>query len=83
MREQELIQWAIKGIDAEIERKEKDVNKGMQYLLQFEQGQKPNIPKSEYEVKEIIRNKRAEIEKLAKTKFDLKWQLSELEEKEQ
>lgn len=80
MREQELIQWAIKGIDAEIERKEKDVNKGMQYLLQFEQGKKPNIPKIEYEVKEIIRNKKAEIEELAKMKFNLKWQLTEVEE---
>lgn len=80
MKEQELIQWAIKGIDAEIEQKEKDVNKGMQYLLQFEQGKKPNIPKTEYEVKEIIRNKKAEIEELAKMKFDLKWQLTEVEE---
>lgn len=80
MRKQELIQWAIKGIDAEIEQKEKDVNKGMQYLLQFEQGEKPNIPKTEYEVKEIIRNKKAEIEELAKMKFNLKWQLTEVEE---
>ena len=80
MKEQELIQWAIKGIDAEIEQKEKDVNKGMQYLLQFEQGKKPNIPKTEYEVKEIIRNKKVEIEELAKMKFDLKWQLTEVEE---
>ena len=80
MREQELIQWAIKGIDAEIEQKEKDVNKGMQYLLQFEQGKKPNTPKTEYEVKEIIRNKKAEIEELAKMKFNLKWQLTEVEE---
>lgn len=81
MREQELIQWAIKGISAEIDGLEKDVNKGNQYLLQFAQGKKPNIPKTEYEVKEIIRNKRAEIEKLARMKFDLKWELSELDEK--
>ena len=83
MRQQELISWAVRGIDAGIDRVGKYVNKGVQYLLQFEQDKAPNIPKSEHEVKEIIRKKRTEIETLAKMKFDLKWHLSELEENEQ
>lgn len=81
MKKQELIEWAIKGIGAEIDKHEKNLNKAYQYLLSFEKGEKPNITRTEEEIKDYIRSKKHEIQQLDKMKFDLKWQQSELNDK--
>ena len=75
MNQKDLIAWAVKGIGAEIDGLEKTINQGKQLLLQFERGEKPKTTKTPYEIEQIIREKRAEIEKLSKMRFDLTWEL--------
>ena len=54
MEEKSLIEWAIKGIHAEIDQLEKDINTGRQLLRQYERGEKPKTSKSPDEIREII-----------------------------
>ncbi len=75
MEHTELLKWAVKGIRAEIDSIEKTVNQGKQLLLQYERGQKPKTTKTPYEIREVIREKRAEIERLDRMRFDLTWEL--------
>lgn len=75
MNTTELMKWAVKGLSAEIDELEKAVNQGKRYLLEYEKGGKPKTPKTPDEIREIIAEKKAEIEKLDKMKFDLKWEL--------
>lgn len=75
MDKKELVMWATKGIMAEIDNLEKTVNQGQQYLMQYEQGQKPKTPKTAVEIRQIIQEKKAEIEQLYKMKSDLQWEL--------
>lgn len=80
MLDKKLLDYAIKGVAAEIDTLEKDINRGKQYLLQYERGEKPKTSKSEYEIHDIIKEKKAEIEKLAAYKDDLKWKLVDFEQ---
>ena len=75
MNTTELMKWAVKGLAAEIDELEKAVNQGKRYLLEYERGEKPKTPKTPDEIRQIIREKQAEIEKLDKMKFDLKWEI--------
>lgn len=75
MNEKDLIKWAVKGIAAEIDGLEKTVNQGRQLLLQYERGQKPKTTKTPAEIREVIQEKKAEIERLDKMRFDLTWEL--------
>ena len=76
MNEKELLKWAVKGLRAEIDKLEKDVNKGKRFLLEYERGEKPKTTKTPFEIKEIIKQKVTEIEKLDRMKFDLEWELN-------
>lgn len=75
MNTTELMKWAVKGLSAEIDELEKTVNQGKRLLLEYERGQTPTTPKTPDEIRQIIREKQAEIEKLDKMKFNLKWEL--------
>ena len=75
MSEKEILQWAVKGITAEIDELEKAVNRGKQLLLQYEKGQQPKTPKTPQEIKAIIQEKKAQIEKLDKERFALSWKV--------
>lgn len=79
MTEYEVYKWAVKGLRAEIDKLEKDVSIGKQFLLEYEKGGKPKTPKSPQEIKEIISKKKEEIEELDKKRFNLEWKISELE----
>ena len=76
MNQTELMKWAIKGLMAEIDGIEKAVNQGKQYLLQYEKGQQPKTPKTPDEIRQIIGEKKAEIERLYKMKQDLTWEIA-------
>ena len=76
MKHEELLKWAVKGIAAEIDSLEKTINQGKQLLLQYERGEKPKTTKTPYEINEVIREKRAEIERLDRMRFDLTWEMS-------
>lgn len=75
MNTTELMKWAVKGLSAEIDELEKTVSQGKRYLLEYEKGGQPKTPKSAEEIRQIIQEKQAEIEKLDKMKFDLNWEL--------
>lgn len=80
MIDEKMVKFAIKGIEAEIDELEKSINRGKQFLLQYENGQKPKTSKTEYEIKSIILNKKSKIEELAKIKSDYEWLLVENEQ---
>lgn len=79
LNEKKVLEFAIKGIIAEIDEKEKSINQGKQFLLQYENGEKPKTPKTPYEINVIIRKKKEEIEQLAKYKNELYFKLDELQ----
>ncbi len=74
MEQKQIIEWAIKGLTVEIQELEKAIKQGKQYLLQIERGEKVKTPKSAEEIKQIIADKTAEMEKLEKAKFELTWE---------
>lgn len=80
MKDYEIYKWAVKGLRAEIDKLEKDVNTGKRFLAEYEKGGQPKTPKTPYEIQELIKQKKAEIEELDKKRFNLDWQMSELEQ---
>lgn len=82
LNQKQILQYAIKGLSAEIAELEKQVKKGYDLVKQIENGEKVNTPKTKFEILDICRAKKAEIEKLDKEKFDLSWQI-EIEMKEE
>lgn len=83
MERKELLEWAINGLHAEIAKLEKDINTGKQLLLQYERRQKPKTTKTPEEIKEIIYQKREEIEVLDKKRFGLTWEIALMEADEE
>jgi hypothetical protein len=74
MEKKELIKWAIKGMNAEIEALDADIRQGKKYLAQLERGEAVKTPKTAAEIRQIIDGKAAEMEKLERAKFELKWE---------
>lgn len=68
-----ILEYAIKGIDAQIDELEKSISKGRKLIKEDES--------KLYDLQPIINIKKDEIEKLLKHQGELKWQLAELEEK--
>ena len=58
MKKEELIKFAVRGIDAEIDEREKIINQGNQYLLQILRGQKVKIQLDPQEIRKIIKTKK-------------------------
>ena len=75
LSEKKILEYAVKGIAAEISELEKQVEKGYELVKKIDNGEKVNTPKSKYEILEICREKKAEIEKLDKEKFAISWQV--------
>ena len=73
LNEKFVVEYAIKGIDAEIAEIEKSIKKGKQLIKEDES--------KLYDVQPIINIKKAEIEKLLKQKGELTWHLAMIEEK--
>ena len=76
MKKEELFEYAIKGISADIDKLEKSVREGERFLIEIANGKQPKTKLSAEEIKQIIRQKRNEIEELSKKHFDLRWELS-------
>lgn len=80
MKKQEILEFAIKGIAAEIDELEKSIYQGRRFLNEIENGKQPKTKLSAEEIKNIIRQKQSEIDELSKKQFDLRWQLNVEEE---
>ena len=68
LNQQTILEYAIKGVDAEIAEIEKSISKGKKIIKEDES--------KLYDVQPIINIKKAEIEKLVKLKDEIKWQLA-------
>lgn len=77
LNEKQILEYALKGVNAEIAEIEKKVNQGKKFLQQYENGEKPKTPKTAYEIKEIVKQKKAEIEELNKKRFELTWKMEQ------
>lgn len=75
MTAKEILQYAVKGINAEIEQLEKDIKQGYKFIEQIDNGEKVKTPKSKYEILEIIAEKDEQMKKLEKEKFAISWQV--------
>lgn len=76
LNQKQILEYAVKGLSAEIEELEKQVKKGYDLVKKIDNGEKVNSPKTKFEILEICRVKKAEIERLDREKFDLSWQVN-------
>ena len=83
MREQEILNYAIKGINQEIEKHDKSLRQGQKFIEQYYKGEPIKTKLPIYEIENICKKKVEEIENLENKRNELKWILVELEEKEQ
>lgn len=74
MKKEKVIEYAIIGINALIEDSENTIRKGRGYLDKIEKGEPVKTDKSISEIKRIIREHQAKIEKLQNEKFELDWE---------
>ena len=75
LSQKQILEFAVKGITAEIEKLEKTVREGNALIQKIDNGEQVKAKASRYEIVEIIREKKAEIEKLDKERFALSWQV--------
>lgn len=68
-----ILEYAIKGIDAEIDQLEKSIQKGKKMIAEDE--------RKLYDIQPIISMKKSEIENLLKLKGELSWQVAMIEDK--
>lgn len=80
MNQKHIIEFAIKGIVADIRKLERMVRKGQGHLEDLRNGKPIKSSNSYDEILEIVRNAQAEIEELVSKKFDLEWELATNEE---
>lgn len=76
LNQKQILEYAVKGLSAEIEELEKQVKKGYDLVKKIDNGEKVNSSKTKFEILEICRVKKAEIERLDREKFDLSWQVN-------
>lgn len=77
----ELLTYALKGVEADIEKLESKIKKGKNKLKDIEAGNKEKKQESNYyAIQEKVKNLLEEVENLQKLSDDLKWQISEYEE---
>ena len=75
LSQKQILEFAVKGITAEIEKLEKTVREGNALIKKIDNGEQVKAKATRYEIVEIIREKKAEIEKLDKERFALSWQV--------
>lgn len=80
LEQKQILEYAVKGINKDIEELDKAARKGGQMIDSYYKGETLKTKLPIYEIENIYREKKAEIEKLEQMKNELKWQLSELEE---
>lgn len=73
---EELINFACKGIRAEIEKEERTIRQGCNYIMKIEAGEKVKTKLTIHEIREVIREAQERIEELDKKRFDYVWELA-------
>lgn len=75
LTQKQILEYAVKGILADIRELEKTVRQGYEYVRQIENGEKPKVTKTKFEILEICRESKEEIERLDKERFELRWKI--------
>ncbi len=75
LNQKEILKYAVKGLELEIEKLDKDIKKAKKMVAQLENGEK--VTKTKPELIEILTKKIDEKEKLEKEKFEIEWQIEE------
>ena len=78
MTHKEVLEWAVKGIRAEVEKLDSDIRTGQRLLEQYERGEQPKTPKTPSEIRAIIQRKREEIEELDRKRIGLEFDMEDL-----
>lgn len=77
----ELLTYALKGVEADIEKLESKIKLGKKKLKDIEAGNKEKkVESNYYTIQEKVKNLTGEVEHLQELTNDLKWQISEYEE---
>ena len=74
--QKQILTFAVKGIELEIEKLEKAIKKGYKLIADDDNG-KAKAPKPKHEILAIITKKDEEKQKLEKAKFEIEWKLEE------
>ncbi len=77
MEQKEIMEYAIKGLRAEVEKLDKDIRTGKKLLEQYEKGEQPKTPKTPQEIRYIIQQKREQIEELDRKRIGLEFDIAE------
>lgn len=75
LNQKQIYEYALKGLVAEIEKIDKDIKQGYEFIRQIDKGEKAKTPKTRQEILNIVNAKTAEMEKLKKELFSIKWQI--------
>ena len=75
LNQKQIYEYALKGLAAEIEKIDKDIKQGYEFIKQIDKGEKVKTPKTRQEILNIVNEKTAEMEKLEKELFSIKWQI--------
>lgn len=71
----EILKFAVKGLEAEIEKLETSIKQGYKLINQIDNGEKVKTAKPRHEILAAVTEKNEEKEKLEKEKFNIEWQL--------
>lgn len=75
LSQKEILQFAVKGLESEIEKLETSIKQGYKLISQIDNGEKVKTTKPRHEILAAVTEKADEKEKLEKEKFNLEWQL--------
>jgi hypothetical protein len=73
MDSKQLIEYARKGIVAEIRKHEKKVLRGRAYLKAIDNGERVNTPLSRSQIEAVIARAKAEIKRLSDEEMELRY----------
>ena len=79
MNIKEVLEYALKGIECEIEEKEQQIIKGKHYIEELKKGHEVATKLSIDALKDIINQNKQEIELLKEKQASFKWDLAMLE----
>lgn len=79
MNQKQILEYAIKGINGDIEKLDTQLRKGQKMIEQYYKGEQIKSKLPIYEIENTCKKLRTEIENLEKQKDDLKWALTEIE----
>lgn len=79
MTEKQILDYALKGVLAEIDVLDKQIRQVREVLSKIENGEPVRIKKTAFEVRSILEEKNQVMEKLLDDKNQIKWKMTEIQ----